>query len=679
MENLFEEGFTQNRELSWLRFNDRIMEEACDSSVPLFERLNFLNIFSSNLFEFFQVRVGSLLGNSDDEEEIDPRSGLRNIDQLKAISDMVKHILIKHNKIYDFLDEKLSDAGLSRVAPDALNDLEREFVTKYFSEYIWPNIKLLSIKSTDELPYIDSKSTYIAGIIKTETDNIYGITKIPSSILPFVLLNPIPRNGDKLRYILVEDLVKMFYPKMYAPFRIRQITSFRIVRNSDISLSEEAGEDGDYVDELKEIIKQREISDPDCIFLDSKTNPEMLEFLLNSFNLRNWQVYYINRVSYSYLDKLRDALPEWIQNKICYPKFEPFNQLVLKKGSIINSIKEGDILSVYPYDSMMPFLNLLEEASYNPYVREIRITIYRLSSHPKIIEHLINAAHNGKTVKVLMEIRARFDEDNNINWAAKLKEEGIDVRYGDEKYKVHCKLCQIVFGIDEHTRYITQLSTGNYNEKSAKLYTDFSLITYDNRIGKDVSALFNDIFHQKTGEYKHLLTAPKSLHRSLIKLINREAAKGDKGRIFIKCNSVTDEKIIEALMEASCKGCKISMIVRGICCLLPGVDYCTENIEIVNVVGRFLEHSRVYIFGEGEEELMFISSADLMNRNMHKRVELACPIYDSSIRDRIHRILSLNFRDNVKGRILDSNGEYQKKPKASALIDSQQILMNLAN
>ena len=674
MSNLFEEGFTQNREISWLRYNERVLDEAMDESVPLFERLGFVSIFASNLLEFFQVRVGELI--TDDklgDDELDVRSGMNAEEQLKAIYAMIPPLMKKKDYIYDYLDNKLADAGLARLSVDQMDQSEFVKAKIFYYETIKPKLKPILLDPNQEMPELESDKQYFACLLKSDRLYKVALIKFDDEIPAILVLQEGKSEKKPLRYVLTEDIIKAVLPVEFRPFAISELAVFSICKNNELPGDEPSG---DMLKSMKKTIEERRHADPDMMMTDSKLYGPLMEFLLNKLELLPSQVYTTSRVSLRYIDELSDCIPPKLKDKLCYKDFEQFNQLSLRNDSVINLVRKEDILSFYPFESMDPFLNLLKESAVNPKVKEIRITIYRLASHPLIVDYLLEAVRNGKKVKVLMELRARFDEAKNIEWAKKLKEAGCNIYFGNEDYKVHAKLCQIVLKEKGEKRYITQVATGNYNEKTCSKYTDFSLITYDQRIGKDADEFFDSLFKGELCNCKHLLSAPTNMKATLIKYIRREAKKGRDGRIFFKCNSVTDEDIIEALMEASCVGCKIRMIVRGVCCILPGVELCTENIKVVNVVGRFLEHSRVYVFGSGADEVMYISSADLMKRNLDKRIEVACPIYNKNLRHRIKEIMSLNYHDNVKGRKLKSNGKYAMKKKLEPKINSQEILLD---
>lgn len=672
--SLYHEGFTQNREISWLKYNERVLEEALDNSVPLFERLKYIAIFDSNLEEFFQVRVGSLIEEKrDGDNNIDEKSGLTANEQLLIINLKTKDLLKKKDKVLKQVETELAEEGLVRCDIDDLSGEEERKVERFFVEKIKNYLNPTVLNTWDDFFYVDENKLYIIAKFKSEQGNQYGIVDIPNNIPKTYFLDYSLKDGDKIRYILVEDIIKQFINKLFFPYEATEVHSMDISRNAEVS-----GDNSlDPLSNMKEIVKKRKNSEPDKIIFDGELSFDTRAFFLSNLDLNDKQIYFTDRISLAYVKELEKNIPESFIKDLCFPAHIPFDQLQLGRGSIIERACREDILSYYPYDSMKPFLELLREASLSPNVDEIRITIYRLSSQPQIINYLIDAARNGKKVNVLIELRARFDEENNIDWAEKLMDSGCNVYYGSNKYKVHSKLCQIVFRNESgKKKFITQLSTGNYNENTVSVYTDFSLITYNQEIGKSVELFWKDIIDKEYGKYDEILTSPKNLQKSLLKLIKREEEKGSDGRIFFKVNSLSDEKIIEALMNASCSGCQINLIVRGICCLLPGVEFCTENIKIVNLVGRFLEHSRVYMFGSDDDELIYISSADLMTRNMEKRVELACPIYSKKLKNRIKAIMYLTFNDNIKGRIIDNKGNYRHKKSSGIEIDSQSMLMN---
>ena len=660
---LYEEGFTQNREISWLRYNERVLEEALDDTVPLFERLRFIAIFVSNLEEFFKVRVGSLLGEDDEGDDlIDEKSGMTAADQLRRIHDLVPGLLMKKDMTYGLVESRLAEAGVTRLEPWQLNDEERGRCFDFFRDDIKDSLTVRVLDAEEPIPSIDEDRPYIMAVLDAELEDKFGFIDIPRS-LPLIKVLP----GDGFRYVLTEDVIKMFADTLFVPFVPIESYVIDIARNAEAS-GGTASANTAY--EMRDALRRRKYGPADKLISDGRLCRNLRDYFARNLDLDERQMFTTTRIDFSYVDELEKLLPPELKEQITYTPHVPLDQTKNINSGIIDVVKRKDLISSYPDDSMDLLLGLLREASLSHDVSEIRITIYRLASNPKIVDYLIYAARSGKKVKVVLELRARFDEENNLIWADRLSAAGCSVYYGTEKYKVHSKMCQIVLEStakdgSKKRSFITQISTGNYNEKTAKQYTDFSLITYDQEIGKAASKLFKDICRDRVAEkersYAPLAAAPVSMRSELMRLIRRETGKGRSGRIFFKINSLTDEEIIEALMEASCAGCQVRMIVRGICCMLPGVEACTENVCIVNKVGRFLEHSRVYIFGAGIDEMMFISSADLMKRNLDRRVEVACPVKSGKIRDRIRAVMYEVYCDMDKGRVLLPDGTYAMK------------------
>lgn len=662
---LFEEGFTQNREISWLRYNERVLEEALDDSVPLFERLRFIAIFVSNLEEFFKVRVGSLLGEDGEGEDlIDEKSGMTAADQLRQIHDLVPGLLMKKDMTFGLVESKLAEAGVKRLEPWQLSDEERGRCFDFFRDEIKDSLDVRVLDADEAIPVMDEERPYIMAALDAELEDRFGFIDIPRT-LPLIKVLP----GEDLRYVLTEDIIRMFADTLFVPFVPLELHVIDIARNSEAS----GGTDrANTAGEMRDALRRRKYGPADKLISDGRPGKALRRYFARTLGLDERQMFTTTRIDFSYVDELEEKLPEELRKSLIYPPHVPIDQTRGISGDIINIVKQRDLLSSYPEDSMDLFLGLLREAAFSADVSEIRITIYRLASNPKITEYLIYAARSGKRVKVVLELRARFDEEKNLAWAERLSAAGCKVYYGMDRYKVHSKMCQIVFESASKDggsgkKYITQISTGNYNEKTARQYTDLSLITYDQEIGKAASKLFRDIckerMEEKDRSYAPLAVSPKSMRSELLRLIRRETAKGSSGRIFFKINSLTDDEMIEALMEASCAGCQVRMIVRGICCMLPGIEGCTENVCIVNKVGRFLEHSRVYIFGMGIDEVMYISSADLMKRNLDRRVEVACPVRSGKIRDRIRAVMHDVYCDMDKGRVMMPDGTYSVKPE----------------
>ena len=661
---LYEEGFTQNREISWLRYNERVLEEALDESVPLFERLRFIAIFVSNLEEFFKVRVGSLLGEEDEGDDIiDEKSGMTAADQLSRILDLVPGLLMKKDMAYGLVESRLAEAGVIRLEPWQLSDEDRGRCFDFFRDEIKENLTVRILDAGGSMPPIDEERPYIIATLDAELEDKFGFIDIPRS-LPLIKVLP----GEEFRYVLTEDIIKMFADTLFVPFIPLELHVIDIARNAEAS----GGTGGaNTAGEMRDALRRRKYGPADKLISDGRPGRSLRAYFARTLGLDERQMFTTTRIDFSYIDELEELIPDEIRKGLTYKPHVPVDQTKGLSGNIIDIVKKRDLLSSYPQDSMDLFLGLLREASFSADVSEIRITIYRLASNPKIADYLIYAARTGKRVRVVLELRARFDEEKNLAWAEKLSAAGCRVYYGTDRYKVHSKMCQIVFesnAKDGSTKksYITQISTGNYNERTAAQYTDLSLITYDQETGKAVSKLFRDICKDRVAEkarsYAPLAVSPLSMRSELMRLIQRETAKGKAGRIFFKINALTDEEMIEALMEASCAGCQVRMIVRGICCLLPGVEGCTENVCIVNKVGRFLEHSRVYIFGSGIDEILYISSADLMKRNLDRRIEVACPVKSGKIKDRIRAIMYDVYCDMEKGRVMLPDGTYAVKP-----------------
>ena len=662
---LYEEGFTQNREISWLRYNERVLEEALDDTVPLFERLRFIAIFVSNLEEFFKVRVGSLLGEDDEGDDlIDEKSGMTAAEQLRRIHDLVPGLLMKKDMAYGLVERKLAEAGVIRLEAWQLSDEERGRCFDFFRDEIKDSLKVKVLDAGEPMPDIDEDRPYIMAALDAELEDKFGLIDIPRS-LPFIKVLP----GESFRYVLTEDIIRMFADTLFVPFVPLELHVIDIARNAEASGGTDSA---NTAGEMRDALRRRKYGPADKLISDGRLGKALRAYFVRALDLDERQMFTTTRIDFTYVEELEKLLPADLKPNITYKPVIPVDQTGNIRGNIIDMVKKRDLLSSYPQDSMDLFLGLLREASFSPDVSEIRITIYRLASNPKIADYLIYAARTGKRVRVVLELRARFDEEKNLAWAEKLSAAGCRVYYGTENYKVHSKMCQIVFeragkeGRSEK-KYITQISTGNYNEKTARQYTDLSIITYDQEIGKAASRLFKDICRDRVAKrdrsYAPLAVSPLSMREELLKLIRRETKKGKSGKIFFKINSLTDEEMIEALMEASCAGCQVRMIVRGICCLLPGIEGCTENVCIVNKVGRFLEHSRVYIFGAGIDEVMYISSADLMKRNLDRRVEVACPVKSGKIRDRIRTIMYDVYCDMEKGRVMLPDGSYAHKPR----------------
>ena len=672
--------YTQNRELSWLKFNERVLMEAASETVPLLERLKFLSIFTSNLDEFFMIRVGSLTELMNlKESTVDKKSGMNAEEQLSAIYRAVRTLYGEREEIYQAVEQQLRVHGICNLSYRELEEREKKYLTKYFHEYIEPVLSPQIVDDHHPFPHLVNKTVHIGTMLSYKNKNVFAVIPIPS-ILPSIIY----LKGDDCRYIRTEEVILAHLDEIFANYQIEEKVSFCITRNADINPDDEEFDFGaDFRKKMKKVLKLRRRLAAVRLELSKEISPEFQRYLTEKIGLLKEQVYITGlpfKMDYAF--GLSGHISQDKGRALSYRAFspQPVPSLNLKK-SVIAQIKQKDVVLSYPFESMDPFAQLLKEAASDPSVVSVKITIYRLASQAKLVEYLCQAAENGKDVTVIIELRARFDEQNNIDWSEHLEEAGCQVIYGVEDYKVHSKICLITMQDKGAIRRITQIGTGNYNEKTAKQYTDLSLITANPEIGSDAAEFFRNMaISNLHGEYRHLLVSPNSLKASVIDLINREIAKGAEGRITLKLNSITDLDIIEKLKEASCAGVEIQMIVRGICCILPGIEGKTENIHIKSIVGRFLEHSRVYSFGQGDDEIMYISSADFMTRNTERRVEVACPVLDPDCRSKIREILKDCFDDNIKGRILQADGLYVEPEigEGDKKTDCQQLLMTKA-
>ena len=679
-QKIWEQGYTQNRELSWLQFNARVLAEAEDENVPLLERFKFLAIFTSNLDEFFMIRVGSLCDMAAvDKEHTDSKSGLTAKEQLHLIYKAVEPLYARRDAAFSDVDSKLSAIGLRRLTMDSLAPDEQKYIKRYFKDIIAPVLSPQIVDSHHPFPHLEGKVLHIAALLSHKKTERLGLLPVPASLPPIVFLPETPS-----RYILTEDILLAYADHVFEMYDILEKTVLCVTRNADIQVDDETFgvEGGDFRKKMEKLLRQRRRMAVVRVEINRPISDHFKEHFRSRFEVSDAQIF-LSRTAplkLGYAFSLGEHLPEKKRAFLSDAPFTPQQPAMLSAGqSLLKAALQRDILLSYPYESMEPFLQMIREAANDPAVLAIRITIYRLASKAKLVEYLCAAAENGKDVTALIELRARFDEQNNIDWSERMEEAGCKIIYGFEDYKVHSKICLITRRERGAVRHITQVGTGNYNEKTAKQYTDVSLITADERIGQDAGAFFNNMaLGNLSGRYSRLFVAPTSLKNNILALMDEQIAKGKDGYILLKFNSLTDIDVIAKLREASCAGVTVEMIVRGICCLLPGVPGHTENITVTSIVGRFLEHSRIYVFGRGDEEKMYISSADLMTRNTERRVEIACPIDDPAVRTRLHDILYAMQHDTVKARVLQPDGTYCKKPAVQDPICAQDLLMQQA-
>ena len=679
-QKIWEQGYTQNRELSWLQFNARVLAEAEDENVPLLERFKFLAIFTSNLDEFFMIRVGSLCDMAAvDKEHTDSKSGLTAKEQLHLIYKAVEPLYARRDAAFYDVDSKLSAIGLRRLTMDSLAPDEQKYIKRYFKDIIAPVLSPQIVDSHHPFPHLEGKVLHIAALLSHKKTERLGLLPVPASLPPVVFLPETPS-----RYILTEDILLAYADHVFEMYDVLEKTVLCVTRNADIQVDDETFgvEGGDFRKKMEKLLRQRRRMAVVRVEINRPISDHFKEHFRSRFEVSDAQIF-LSRTAplkLGYAFSLGEHLPEKKRAFLSDAPFTPQQPAMLSAGqSLLKAALQRDILLSYPYESMEPFLQMIREAANDPAVLAIRITIYRLASKAKLVEYLCAAAENGKDVTALIELRARFDEQNNIDWSERMEEAGCKIIYGFEDYKVHSKICLITRRERGAVRHITQVGTGNYNEKTAKQYTDVSLITADERIGQDAGAFFNNMaLGNLSGRYSRLFVAPTSLKNNILALMDEQIAKGKDGYILLKFNSLTDIDVIAKLREASCAGVTVDMIVRGICCLLPDVPGHTENITVTSIVGRFLEHSRIYVFGRGDEEKMYISSADLMTRNTERRVEIACPIDDPAVRTRLHDILYAMQHDTVKARVLQPDGTYCKKPAVQDPICAQDLLMQQA-
>ena len=675
IKNLYKEGYTQNRELSWLRFNDRVLQEANQKEVPLLEREKFISIYSSNLKEFFMIRVGSLSQAKQIKiDKIDNKSGMNAAGQLKMIYKVVGKSIKKRDRIYEELQKKLNKVGIIDLQINDCHKEERKYLKEYFRSKIKPLLFPQIVDSYHPFPNLRNGMVVIAAMVSYSNHNAFVFTPIPSALPALISL---PKSKDSLiRYVHTEDLIMFYLKDIFKDFTVVEALKIQVLRNEDVNVDDDLFDDIiDYRKKMRKVLNLRQHQSPVALFVSKPMSNEMKKYLFEHLYLEPKQTYL---TSYPLDSSFGFELPELFgeAGDYLYEPYVPKLSVNLNyRQKLFPQFLKHDVLLSYPYENMEPLLLLVKEAADDPSVISIKITIYRLAKQARLVEYLCRAAENGKEVITLIELKARFDEQVNIDYSQRLEDAGCTVLYGFSEYKVHSKILLITRNSNHKIQQVAQIATGNFNEKTAKQYTDLAYFTGKPGIVKDAEAFFRNMMVGKLdGSYRNLLVAPVSLKSNLIKLIDREANKKQNGKIVIKINSLTDEELIYHLSLASKAGVEIKMIVRGICCLLPGIKGKTENISIRSIVGRYLEHSRIYEFGKGKSEVMYISSADFMTRNTERRVEIACPILDLSIRQRINNYLDLCLKDTIKARTIDAQGHYERV-KEDVKIDSQDLLM----
>ena len=683
-QEIWKQGYTQNRELSWLQFNARVLAEAQDENVPLLERLKFLSIFTSNLDEFYMIRVGSL-GDiaAVDKTGVDTKSGLTAQQQLEKIYAATAPLYELRDRVFTDVEQKLAEEGLHHVDMKDLTAEEEKYIKYYFRSSIQPILSPQIVDSHHPFPHLGSKVIHVGALLSRKKNEVLGLIPVPSS-LPAVIYLP----EGKGRYVLLEEILLEYADRVFNMYDVLEKVLFCVTRNADINLDDEPfnpvtpGQEVDVRAKMEKLLRMRNRLGVVRVELSKPISNHFTEYFRTRFDVSDDQIFLSRKapLDLGYVFSLGDHFSETHRAALSDHPFTPQQPAMLRPGqSLMQAALKRDILLSYPYESMELFLQMIREAANDPNVVSIRITIYRLARKAKLVQYLCAAAENGKDVTVLIELRARFDEQNNIDWSERLEEAGCKIIYGFEDYKVHSKICLITRNDHGVMRHITQIGTGNFNEKTARQYTDVMLVTASESIGADAVDFFKNMaLGNLDGRYKRLLVAPNGLKNPILELIDEQIRLGQDGYILLKFNSLTDIDIIRRLSEASQAGVKVDMIIRGICCLLPGVPGKTENITVSSIVGRYLEHSRIFCFGKGEGEKMYISSADFMTRNTIRRVEIACPIDSPEVRSRLHAILDAMLSDCVKSRVLQSDGTYVRRPKEYGPVCAQELLMQKA-
>ena len=671
--------YMQNRELSWLTFNERVLEEARDPSNPLAERLKFVSIFTSNLDEFFMIRVGSLYDMAVmGDDQVDSRTGLLPSQQLEAIYRRAVLLMEQRDQVYAQLQTQLQAYGVCEVSPGQLAGKDKDFLKTYFKTQLLPILSPQIVDINHPFPHLQNKSVYVVARLHGKDRSLFGIVPVPPSA-PDVVYLP----GEGLRYVRTEQLLLDNLKRVFDPYGVAEKNCVCVTRNADIAPQDEGFDvDDDFRCQMQKLLHKRKRMAVVRLECAAPLSEALSAFLCKRCHVAPAQIFLSRApMRMGFVHPMLKKLPEPLHSALLSPPFSPQTPPKPKRETYLHLVQRRDLLLSYPFESMEPFLRLIREAASDPSVLSIQITIYRLAQKARLVEYLCAAAENGKEVTAVIELRARFDEQNNIDWSERLEDAGCRVIYGFSDYKIHSKVCLITLKGKSGIQYVTQIGTGNYNEKTSEQYTDLSLITADQGIGRDAAEFFKNMaVGNLEGSYHNLLVSPSNLKQIILLLIGEETARGSHGRIIMKMNSLTDYDVMEKLAEASRAGVRVDLIIRGICCLRPGVPGHTEHISVTSVVGRFLEHSRIYSFGSGENQRLFLGSADMMTRNTQRRVEVICPVYATHTKARLNHILDILLRDTVKARALDSEGSYQKKVPAPGApgLSSQDFFMDEA-
>lgn len=671
-----------NRELSWLKFNERVLEEAARKDVPLAERLSFLSIYQSNLDEFFRVRVGTHVDQMHSDQEIrDNKTNMTSAEQIQCIFAAVHRLNTRKDEIFTELMMELEDAGVRVVDFHTIDEEESRHLEGFFDREVAPLLSPIVVDKRQPFPFLRNQEIYAAAVLKkpSKKKERVGIVACSSSALPrLVQVSERPKT-----YMLSEELILHFISKIFPNYEIKAKSLLRVSRNADIDADAMYDEDLDYREFMSGLMKKRRRLAPIRLEMSRDLDKRIVKLLCKHLETEEYAVFKNNTpLDLSYLFMLQNTLRG--NSALFYPHRSPRQPASIQRQiPVLDQVRESDKLLSYPYESIKPFLIMLHEAATDPKVVSMKMTLYRVAKDSQVVEALCEAAENGKDVLVLVELKARFDEENNIEWSRRLEEAGCTVIYGLNGYKVHSKLCLITrMGESGQPEYYTQIGTGNYNEKTARLYTDYSVLTHDQEIGRNAAQVFQALAMGETLKKSGpLLVAPHCLQNRVLEMIDEQIAlvkRGEEAYIGVKINSLTDKKIIDALMAASQAGVKIEMVVRGICCLIPGVPGKTENIRIVSIVGRFLEHSRIYIFGTGKQRKIYIASADFMTRNTLRRVEVAAPIRDEALQEEILSAFDVMLRDNCQAWNLCSDGVYRRNRNDQPKLNAQETFFQQA-
>lgn len=669
------ENVYMNRELSWLKFNERVLEEAENRSVPLCDRLTFVSIYQTNLDEFFMVRVGTLFDQTLVSAEIrDNKTGMTPHEQMEKIFKQTRKLERRKEAVYKELMEEIAQQGIRILRFHEIPEEGGSYLEHYFDSEIAPLISPTVVGRRQPFPFLKNQEIYAVIVLETKSKK-ERIGIIPCAAGVFNRMVEIPDMPGN--YMLEEELILHFAAKVFKGYKIKSKSLLRVTRNADIDSDALYDEDLDYREFMEDLVKQRKKLVPIRLELSRDIDKEGIARLCSYLHLDESHVFRTSTpLDLSFVFRIQDSLRK--RSELFFPRRTPQKSDQFQEGeSIIGQIKEHDRMLAYPYEAMRPFLRLLDEAADDPDVVSIKMTLYRVAKQSQVVETLINAAENGKEVVVLVELRARFDEENNIAWSRRLENAGCQVIYGLDGYKVHSKLCLITRKSEGRIEYITQIGTGNYNEKTSRLYTDLSLMTANVDIGIEAANMFQNLAMGEVIEKtEHLLVSPKCLQNRILAMLDVEiehAKNGEEAYAGFKLNSLTDKKIIDKLIEASCAGVKIDMIIRGICCLVPQVEGKTENIRVISIVGRFLEHSRIYIFGTSERRRYYIGSADFMTRNTVRRVEVSAPVYDKRLQEELQAMFNIMLSDNRQARELGSDGNYRRVENEEKPVNSQEV------